>query len=187
MESTIAYRRLVYTFSQLLTWDERRGLIYMRLYKDREKYKNADTLKVLSRLEEDEVFTSANPAGLLAIANDVKRPDLAKKVKQLMKTMERPKPTESGTGIEMETGVLRDQVVEILSLVTILTEQCSQGNYFVHGYTELRKRREIAHARMGDAVKTVSKLSQVLQRVNRELESCQVALVAPQHRSAVGE
>ena len=81
----IAFRRLVYNFSEQVSKDEQKTIIYIRLYKLKERYKDSTMLEVLSKLEADGVFGPSNPEGLLEIAKDIKRQDLASEVKHFIK------------------------------------------------------------------------------------------------------
>lgn len=81
----IAFRRLVYNFSQQVNKDESQAIVYIRLYPLRERYKDSTTLEVLSKLEADGVLGPSNPEGLLEIAKDIKRQDLVSEVKDFIK------------------------------------------------------------------------------------------------------
>ena len=61
----LAFRRLVYSFSEQLSKEERHAIVYIRLYSSREKYRDATTLEVLSKLETDCIFTPTKPEGLI--------------------------------------------------------------------------------------------------------------------------
>lgn len=81
----IAFRRLVYSFSEQVSKEEQKTIIYIRLYQLKERYKDSTMLEVLSKLEADGVFDPSHPEGLLEIAKDIKRQDLASEVKQFIK------------------------------------------------------------------------------------------------------
>ena len=81
----VAFRRLVYRFSEQMSKDECYAIIYIRLYRFKERYKDSSTLEVLSKLEADGAFGPSNPEGLLEIAKDIKRQDLANEVKDFIK------------------------------------------------------------------------------------------------------
>ena len=81
----IAFRRLVYSFSQQVNKDESQAIVYIRLYPLRERYKDSTTLEVLSKLEADGVLGPSNPEGLLEVAKDIKRQDLVSEVKDFIK------------------------------------------------------------------------------------------------------
>lgn len=81
----IAFRRLVYGFSQQVNKDESQAIVYIRLYPVRERYKDSTALEVLSKLEADGVLGPSNPEGLLEIAKDIKRHDLVSEVKDYIK------------------------------------------------------------------------------------------------------
>ena len=91
---TLAFRRLVVDFSQKLSKEEQRRLVYIRLYDLKERYRDADTLKVLSRLETDGVFSSNNPEGLIEVAKDIDRQDLRVMVRDFVKKFEETKKGE---------------------------------------------------------------------------------------------
>lgn len=81
----IAFRRLVYSFSEQVSKDEQKTIIYIRLYQLKERYKDSTMLEVLSKLEADGVFGPSNPEGLIEVAKDIKRQDLASEVKHFIK------------------------------------------------------------------------------------------------------
>jgi len=81
----LAFWQLLYNFSQELSKEECQVLVYIRLYDCRERYRDASNLDVLSRLEEDRVFSHDNPSGLIEVAKDVSRADLVNLVEEFMK------------------------------------------------------------------------------------------------------
>lgn len=81
----IAFRRFVCALSEKISREECQVIIYIRLYKWKERYKDSTNLEVLSRLEADGVFAPSNPEGLLEIAKDIKRPDIAAEVRDFIK------------------------------------------------------------------------------------------------------
>ena len=92
----IAFRRLVYSFSEQVSREECQAIVYIRLYRSRERYKASSTLEVLSRLEADGVFGPTNPQGLLEITKDIKRQDLASEVKDFIKKRSKSEKKASG-------------------------------------------------------------------------------------------
>ena len=95
----IAFRRLVYSFSEQVSREECQVIIYIRLYRSKERYKDASTLEVLSKLEADGVFGPSNPQGLLEITKDIKRQDLANEVKEFIKKRSKSeKKASAGSG-----------------------------------------------------------------------------------------
>ncbi len=151
----------------------------MRLFKDREKYKDADTLVVLSKLEAGGAFSSANPEGLLAVAKDLKRPDIAKKVRQYIKQKDKSEAAPDSTEILSEP--LRDQLGRLLSSVTTLTEQCSRESSDA-GASGGARDTTCAKGVEG-ALQTVDILSEVLLKVKKELKNCrQEGRVVPRVR-----
>ena len=81
-----AFRQLVYHCSEQLTNTETHALIYIWLYSERESYKDAPAIRVLSRLESKGHFSPINPEGLLEMLKELKRNDLCSEVRDFMKT-----------------------------------------------------------------------------------------------------
>ena len=96
-QEILAFRRLVYRFSLKLTKEESRALVYIRLYDCKERYGNADTLEVLSKLETDCIFSPKNPEGLIKVAKDIGRLDLENMVKDFVKKRQRKAKANSKT------------------------------------------------------------------------------------------
>ena len=81
----VAFRRLVYNFSQQFSKEECQAIGYIRLHECRERYRDASNLDVLSKLEMCGVFSPSDPTGLIDVAKDVNRSDLVNRVKDFMK------------------------------------------------------------------------------------------------------
>lgn len=178
MESATSYRRLLYGISLMITSEERRGLVYIRLYKERKKYKDADTLDVLMRLEADGAFSQDNPGGLLAVAKDLKKPEMARKIKQYLKKREKQPCDALSLDAHLpdaSTEALRDRLGRVLSLVTILTEQCSRDTNSLGDADAVSRNTVRAAEHAGGALQTVDDLSEALQEVRKELRDCGAA------------
>ena len=174
----LAFRRLVYKFSLKLTKEESRALVYIRLYSCRERYRDADTLDILSKLEADGVFSPNNPEGLIKLAKDIGRLDLQNMVKEFVKKRQR-KAKASGK-IEGETLTNLESPVsdEELQLKAILEVTLSQAAVFVKQVDTLqqaitagtREQRQRAMEAIRDASCTSQALAERLQKARVELE-----------------
>ena len=174
----LAFRRLVYKFSLKLTKEESRALVYIRLYSCRERYRDADTLDIFSKLEADGVFSPNNPEGLIKLAKDIGRLDLQNMVKEFVKKRQR-KAKASGK-IEGETLTNLESPVsdEELQLKAILEVTLSQAAVFVKQVDTLqqaitagtREQRQRAMEAIRDASCTSQTLAERLQKARVELE-----------------
>ena len=121
----IAFRRLVYKFSQQINQKELRAIVYIRLYDCYERYQSSNFLEVLSKLEMDGAFSPINPAGLIEVAKDILRSDLVDMVKHFMKA-QRQTATEDSQRSRMvehlkklqEEGIHSLRMLPILSIVS---------------------------------------------------------------------
>ena len=127
----LAFRRLVYKFSLKLTKEESRALVYIRLYGCRERYRDADTLDILSKLETDDVFSPDNPEGLIKLAKDIGRLDLQNMVKEFMKKRQRKAKASGKVDGETLTNLESPVSDEELQLKAILEVTLSQAAVFV--------------------------------------------------------
>ena len=173
----LAFRRLVYNFSLKLSKEECRALVYVRLYDYKERYRDADTLEVLSRLETDCVFSPNNPEGLIDVAKDINRMDLKGMVKDFMKKKEKAssKTTEKiMTSFKSESSVSDEQ----LHLKAILEVTLSQAAVFVQQVDILqqaivagtKEQRRKAAGAIRDAGHTAQALTERLHEAQGELE-----------------
>ena len=174
----LAFRRLVYNFSLKLSKDECRALVYVRLYDYKERYRDADTLEVLSRLETDCVFSPNNPEGLIDVAKDINRMDLKDMVKDFVKRKGKAssKTTEKiVTRFQSEQSSVSD---EQLHLKAILEVTLSQAAVFVQQVDILqqaivagtKEQRQKAAGAIRDAGRTAQALTKRLHEAQRELE-----------------
>ena len=81
-----AFRQLVYHCSEQLSTTETDALVYIWLNTERESYKDAPAIRVLSKLESKGQFSPLNPEGLLEMLKELKRNDLCSEVRDFMKT-----------------------------------------------------------------------------------------------------
>jgi len=175
----LAFRRLVYNFSLKLSREERRALVYIRLYDCKERYRDADTLEVLSRLETDCVFSPNNPEGLIDVAKDINRMDLKDMVKDFVKR-KRDKASsktadKTATRFESEPALSDEQ----LHLKAILEVTLSQAAVFVQQVDILqqarvagtKEQRQKAAGAIRDAGRTAQALTKRLQDAQGELEN----------------
>ena len=176
----LAFRRLVYKFSLKLSKEERRALVYIRLYDCKERYRDADTLEVLSRLETDCVFSPNNPEGLIHVAKDLGRMDLKDMVKDFVKRKQRREKTSSKTPEKIVTSFKSESPVsdEQLHLKAILEVTLSQAAVFVQQVDILQQaivagtneQRQKAAEAIRDAGRTALALSERLKEAREELE-----------------
>ena len=178
---TLAFRRLVAEFSQKLSKEERRRLVYIRLYDWRERYRDADTLEVLSRLETDGVFAPNNPEGLIEVAKDIDRQDLRAMVRDFVKNSKKQRKEKASSKVaaqavmsfEPESRVTEEE----LQLKAILEVTLSQAAVFVKQVDILQQAitagtnsRQRAAEAIRDARCTVQTLAEHFQKAQRELE-----------------
>ena len=174
----LAFRRLVYKFSLKLTKEESRALVYIRLYGCKERYRDVDTLDILSKLETDGVFSPNNPEGLTKVAKDIGRLDLQNMVKDFVKKRQRKAKAsgkvERGTVTSLESPVSDEE----LQLQAILEVTLSQAAVFVKQVDILqqaitagtREQRQRAAEAIRDASCTSQALAERLQKAQVELE-----------------
>ena len=176
----IAFRRLVYSFSEQVSKDEQQAMIYIRLYKLRERYKDSTTLEVLSRLEADGVFGPSNPEGLLEIAKDIKRQDLASEVKDYIKKRSKsekkgglssskkvqPPVVEHQYGDTEEDLQLRATIEVTLAQATVLMQQVE---ILERAVAEGKAQRQRAKEAISEAGQTAAALADRLRKAQIEL------------------
>ena len=195
----LAFRRLVYKFSLKLTKEESKALVYIRLYDCKERYGNADTLEVLSKLETDCVFTPNNPEGLIEIAKDINRLDLQNMVKDFVKKRQRKaKANDKAAGKTVPSFKTESPVSdeEELQLKAILEVTLSQAAVFVKQVDILqqaitsgtKEQRQKAAEAIGDAICTAEALTGRLKKARGELEhSNRNSMRSSSHSSGSGE
>ena len=179
-QEILAFRRLVYRFSLKLTKEESRALVYIRLYDCKERYGNADTLEVLSKLETDCVFSPNNPEGLIKVAKDIGRLDLENMVKDFVKKRQRKAKANSKTAGKTVPSFVSESPVsdEELQLKAILEVTLSQAAVFVKQVDILqqaitagtKEQRQKAVEAISDAICTVEALAGRLQKARDELQ-----------------
>ena len=180
-QEILAFRRLVYRFSLKLTKEESRALVYIRLYDYKERYGNADTLEVLSKLETDCIFSPNNPEGLIKVAKDIGRLDLENMVKDFVKKRQRlkAKANSKTAGKSVPSFVSESPVSEEeLQLKAILEVTLSQAALFVKQVDILqqaitagtKEQRQKAVEAISDAICTVEALAGRLQKARDELQ-----------------
>jgi hypothetical protein len=188
----VAFRRLVYNFSEQVSKEEQKTIIYIRLYQQKERYKDATVLEVLSKLEADGAFGPSNPEGLLEIAKDIKRQDLASEVKHyikkrskgeskgglsslsaaLTKKVSQPQPPVSpkhqyGGEPDSEEDLQLKSTVEVtLAQATVLLQQIEKLERAVAGGKAQRQRAKEA---ISEAGQTAAALADRLKKARMEL------------------
>ena len=160
----LAFRQLLYNFSQELSKEECQVLVYIKLYDCRERYQDASNLDVLSRLEEDRVFSHDNPSGLIEVAKDIHRADLVNLVEKFMKRSKDEK-------VKAETPERSCfRLDSCAQLRTTLEETLSQViEQLVRDILQQWKEQIATEARK-EAERAVKKLAQHLQKVQEHLE-----------------
>ena len=179
-QEILAFRRLVYRFSLKLTKEESRALVYIRLYDCKERYRDADTLEVLSKLETDCVFSPNNPEGLIKVARDIVRLDLENMVKDFVKKRQRKAKANGKTAGKTAPSFESESPVsdEELQLKAILEVTLSQAALFVKQVDVLqqaitagtKEQRQRAVEAISDAIRTAEALTVRLQKARGELE-----------------
>ena len=179
----IAFRRLVYSFSEQVSREECQVIIYIRLYRSKERYKDASTLEVLSKLEADGVFGPSNPQGLLEITKDIKRQDLANEVKEFIKKRSKSeKKASAGSGGKKggarqsfhdeeqyedteEDLQLRATIEVTLAQATVLMQQVEKLERAVAGGKAQRQRAKEAIAEAGQTAAALADRLRKAQKV----------------------
>ena len=179
MASCLAFRRLVYNFSQRLSKEECQAIVFIRLYECRERYRDASTLDVFSKLEMEAVFSPGNPNGLIDIGTyDIHRPDLVNLVKNFIKShrsKEKKAKAKNASSAESkcsyvessgeETAQLRATLEVTLSQASVLAQQVD----ILQGAIASKERRKAAEANK-KAGRAVEELAAHLRKVQKELE-----------------
>ena len=173
--------------------------MYIRLYDCKERYGNADTLEVLSKLETDCVFTPNNPEGLIEVAKDINRLDLQNMVKDFVKKRQRKaKANDKAAGKTVPSFKTESPVSdeEELQLKAILEVTLSQAAVFVKQVDILqqaitsgtKEQRQKAAEAIGDAICTAEALTGRLKKARGELEhSNRNSMRSSSHSSGSGE
>ena len=175
----LAFRRLVCNFSQKLNEEECQKIVYIRLYECRERYRDASTLDVFSKLEMEAVFSPRNPDGLIDIAtNDIHRPDLVNLVKIFIKgqrSREKKAKAKNASSAESkcsyaessgeETAQLRATLEVTLTQASVLAQQVD----ILQRAIASKERRKAAEANK-KAGRAVEELAADLRKVQKELE-----------------
>ena len=191
----LAFRQLVYNFSQKLSKEECEAIVYIRLYECREQYRDASILDVLSKLEMCGVFSPDDPDGLIDVAKHINRSDLANQVKDFMKNQKskskgkKSKRKSENTEVEetnelcsKEMARLRREVEMTLSQTSALAPHMDTLQRAV----ESRERLKATEASQETGT-VVNKLVEHLQKVQEALEEVQEALelrISPQSSSS---
>ena len=175
---SLAFRRLVVDFSQKLSKKEQRRLVYIRLYDLRERYHDADTLEVLSRLETDGVFSSNNPEGLIEVAKDIDRQDLRVMVRDFVKNSKKQRKEKASSKVaakavmsfEPESPASEEELQlksVTLSQAAVFMKQVEILQQAITGGTNSRQKATEA---IRDARCTVQSLAEHFQKAQGTLE-----------------
>ena len=174
----LAFRQLIYNFSQKLSKEECQAIVYIRLYEFREQYRDASMLDVLSKLEMCGVFSPGNPAGLIDVAKDIHRSDLVNLVKDYIKSQrlkEKKAKTKNANAVEdtslhsessdEEMTQLRDTAEVTLSQASVLAQQVDILQRAI-----VSKERQTAAEANKEAGRAVKELAEHLRKVQEALE-----------------
>ena len=171
----LAFRRLVCNFSQKLSKEECQSIVYIRLHECRERYRDASTLDVLSKLEMACIFSPDNPSGLIDVAKDVSRADLVNLVKDFIKRTQRskdkkakaktPSKPERTDSSDEETTQLRATLEVTLSQASVLAQQVDILQRAI-----VSKEKQKAAEANKEAGRAVKELAEHLKQVQEELE-----------------
>lgn len=162
-----AFRQLVYRCSEQLTCNDLHALVYIWMYSERESYRNASSISVLSRLEATGKFSPWNPEGLLEMLREIKRNDLCSEVKDFMK-MKWLKVLKKGTRrlVCQSDEDLQATFEVVVAQVTVLSHQIDA---FEKVLFEESHAREKAQDLIIGAAQTAKTLSERLLRAQSEL------------------
>ncbi len=165
-----AFRQLVYRCSEQLTCNDLHALVYIWMYSERENYRNASSISILSRLEATGKFSPWNPEGLLEILKEIKRSDLCSEVKDFMK-IKWPKVVKKGTRrlVCASDEDLQATFEVVVAQATVLTHQIDAFEKVL--FDEENARAKAQELIIG-AAQTAKTLSERLLRAQKELYSC---------------
>lgn len=174
----LAFRQLIYNFSQKLSKEECQAIVYIRLYECREQYRDASKLDVLSKLEMCGVFSPSNSAGLIDVAKDIHRSDLVNLVKDYTKSQrskEKKAKTKNTTTVE-DTGFHSESSDEEMTQLRATAEvTLSQASVLAQQVDILQraivsKQRQTAAEANKKAGRAVKELAEHLRKVSEALE-----------------
>ena len=177
-QNHLAFRQLIYNFSQKLSRKECQAIVYIRLYECREQYRDASELDVLSKLEMCGVFSPSNSAGLIDVAKDIHRSDLVNLVKDYIKSQrskEKKAKTKNTTTVE-DTGFHSESSDEEMTQLRATAEvTLSQASVLAQQVDILQraivsKQRQTAAEANKKAGRAVKELAEHLRKVSEALE-----------------
>ena len=176
-QNHLAFRQLIYNFSQKLSRKECQAIVYIRLYECREQYRDASELDVLSKLEMCGVFSPSNSAGLIDVAKDIHRSDLVNLVKDYIKSQrskEKKAKTKNTTTVE-DTGHSESSDEEMIQLRATAEVTLSQASVLAQQVDILQraivsKQRQTAAEANKKAGRAVKELAEHLRKVSEALE-----------------
>lgn len=171
----IAFRRLVYNFSEQMSKEECQAIIYIRLYRLRERYRDSSTLEVLSKLEADGVFSPSNPEGLLEVAKDIKRQDLVSEVKDFMKK-KRSKKGAAAQQTLIDKNQCSDDSEEDLQLRATIEVTLAQATVLMQQVEILERAVAGGKAQRQRAKEAISEAGQTAAALADRLKKAQVEL-----------
>lgn len=168
----VAFRQLVYSCSQQLSREEIHAIVYIRLYQERETYKELPALTVLSKLEADGVFGPWKPEGLLDIVKDLKRHDLIAEVKDFIKK-KWLKVIKKSTGKQLTDSADSDEDLHLKSTFQVVIAQATvlmqQIEVFQRAISGLEHPRDRAREVIGVAAQTAQALADSLFKAQNDL------------------
>ena len=183
----VAFRRLVYNFSQQFSKEECEAIVYIRLHECRERYRDASKLDVLSKLEMCGVFSPSDPAGLIDVAKDINRSDLVNLVKDFMKNQrskgnEKKSKRKSANKVEKTNELCDEEMARLRPPVEVTLSQTSALAQLVDTLQRAVESRE-----RQKATEASQKTGRVVNKLVEHLEKVQEALkphISPQSSSS---
>ena len=174
----LAFRQLIYNFSQKLSKEECQAIVYIRLYECREQYRDVSTLDVLSKLEMCGIFSPSDPAGLIHVAKDIHRCDLVNLVKDYTKSQrlkEKKAKTKNANTVEDTSLHSESSDEEMTQLRATLEVTLSQASVLAQQVDILQraivlKERQTAAEANKEAGRAVKELAEHLRKVQEALE-----------------
>ena len=134
-------------------------------------------MDIISKLETDGLFSPTKPEGLLEIARDIDRHDLASEVEKFIKSQGKSASEVEHERAKSPPQAAAESVVDLhlkcnfevaLALATVLMKQV---DILERAITEGKGCRHKVEEAMKDARQTAERLSQTLQKAQNEFES----------------
>ena len=147
------------------------------------RYRNATALDIFSQLEIEGLFSPTKPEGLIEVAKDVKRPDLATEVEKFIKSQKKsvsredkkanrraaenqPQAAESDADLH-----LKENLVVTLAQTTVLTQRVEILKQEITALAGKKHNRCKVEKAIKEAQQTAERLVQTLKKAQSALES----------------